>query len=503
MAQYLELYLLAFLSGILWCSLGSAMGGSVIVSVSGWYVWLCFRGRALRGRRWCVLACVVLVFFSCGYIRLYIAEKERSEFSEILRAVTGSVMLVGVLDGDPSVREQGSLVTMEVEKIVSGEVSLMRHGMVRVELPRYPTYWRGQVMTVFGSVEWAEMSGMWMMRRAQVRSVKDPSGLSGAMLLVRQRLVAQMVRLFPGSAGGFLLGVIAGGSLGVSQGILADVRATGLTHVIAVSGYNVTLVLGLAMHMFAWVPRKWKLVPMGSVLLIFLLLVGMSASALRAALMGFLMVYALSVGRKRDLLLALLWSAIGMLAWRPFMLVEDRGFQLSFLATVGVCYLAPEVVQRVSSVASIKRMMDAGPVGSWVKNLILEPFFTTFAVYLVTVPVLFSFQQFSLIGLVTNVVFVPFIPFFMVLAVGVLMVGLVFWPLGFFLGRLGTLVVDSYFFVLHGFAVLPFSNIQVPPMTGWVVVMYFNFLMVVYVKLRAKNLALTQHSGSHQSHPSP
>lgn len=492
MAQYLELYLLAFLSGITWCSLGGVVGVWVLVSIAGWYAWWRLRGRVVGRRTWCTMACLCLLFFSAGYFRLYFAEKERHDFSQLLRGMHGDISLSGVLDADPVMREQGSLVTMEVENLMSGGVSLARHGMVRLELPRYPEYWRGQKMIVKGRVEWSDVSRIWVMRRALVVKADDPEGLSGWVLGLRQHLVAQMVKLFPGSAGGFLLGIIAGGGRGVSQSVLDDVRATGLTHVIAVSGYNVTLVLGLVLSVFAWVPRRWKVVPMGGVLLVFLLLVGMSASALRAALMGFLMVYALSAGRKRDLLLALLWSAIGMLLWRPFMLVEDRGFQLSFLATIGVCYLAPEVVARAK-----------GRAPSWMQHFILEPFLTTLAVYLVTVPVLFSFQQFSLIGLVTNVVFVPFIPVFMVLAVGALIVSLIFWPLGFFVGRLGTVVVDGYFFALHGFAVLPFSNIEVPPMSSWVVIVYFNLLVVVYAKLRATSSPTTLHSESHQSHPLP
>lgn len=505
MAQHIELYLLAFLSGIIWFSLSTFLGVLVLISGFVWYFLMmpaAKRGRmyAYRLHAWCVMVCICCMFFAAGYIRIFYAERGRSEFSQILRGVTGQVTLSGVLDGDPIVREQGSVVTMEVETLMVGEVSLARSGMVRLELPRYPEYWRGQLLVVVGRVEWSEVMRMWTMRRGQVHSVEHPGGLSGMVLSVRQRLIERMGQLFPGSAGGFLLGILAGGGRGVSRDVLDDVRATGLTHVIAVSGYNVTLVLGLVMGVFAWVPRKWKVLPIAGALLIFVLLVGMSASAVRAALMGFLMVYALSAGRKRELLLALLWSAIAMVLWRPFMLMEDRGFQLSFLATIGVCYLAPEILERVNHSRFVVRMVERW--GLWLKTLLFEPFFTTFAVYLVTVPVLFSFQQFSLIGLVTNVIFVPFIPMFMLLAVVGLIVSIVFWPLGFFVGRLGALVVDWYFLALHGFAVLSFSNIEVPPMSNWVVILYFNMLVWLYTKMRAASLAMPR-SGNRQSHLSP
>lgn len=471
-ATHLELILSFFLIGTAFFSLELAIGCALALSCLFWY--FCLSRRTLFSKNAVVVLCFFLILSGlAGYLRISHEFNVRAAFSDVMRRHP-HIIAYGELITDPVAFSQGSAATMQVEKIIDNRVSFAAQGSLRLSLPSYPEYWRGQQIVVEGEVEWSAQSNMWQMPTAQVKSAKDPVGVFGIILDIRREVVRQMQLLFPGSAGGFLVGLVAGGSRGVSSTVFQDVRATGLTHLIAVSGYNVTLVLNLVLSLFAWVPRKWKILPVGCMLFLFLLLVGLSGSALRAALMGFLAMYALSAGRKRSITLALLWSAIAMLLWQPFMLLEDRGFQLSFLATIGVCYLAPEVMGRVG----------LGKEHEFLKNLFLDPFLTTLAVYLVTIPVLFSFQQFSLIGLVTNVVFVPFIPFFMLLASCVFLISFLFWPLGFFLGRFGTILVDCYFSLMHWFAMLPFSNIPVPQLSPWAVMIYGNLLMFLYFFLR-------------------
>ncbi len=466
-ASYLELLLIAFFCGVFAYAYGWAVG--VVLFVSG-VVWFLVEVRAARGRRappkwWLII--LISLFFFCGYERRSMAEDQRTVFSHFLEN-NPRVTLVGVISSDPQEHENGSSAYLDVSTIRIGEQSIDLSGSVRLGLPRYPAYWRDQEMVVDGAVKLALNGITWTMPQARVVSVEDPGGVTGAVLSVRQEIVNRLQLLFPGSVGGFLMGVLAGGSRGMSRDIIEDVRATGLTHVIAVSGYNVTIVLNLVVAMFAWLPRRWKFLPEALFLFLFLLLVGMSASALRAAIMGVLTVFAVASGRSRSLLLALLWSGVGMTLWHPFMLTEDRGFQLSFLATIGVCYLAPLVTAFIPE-----------NISPSIKNLILEPFLTTFAVYLVTIPVLFSFEQFSLIGLITNIIFVPFIPYAMLTAATVLGGSFVFWPLALFLGHLAAIFVDLAFAALHWFATLPFASVQVPQMSLAVVIIYSHGLMIL------------------------
>ncbi len=455
---HLELVLLSFLCGVVG---GAGHAWFSVIAVFGCGYWV-FRespretlARA-RGERVSWLSFVVcLVLFGGGWMRADYVYEERQDFVRSFVG-EGQVVVSGEIVNDPVMRETASFVTIWDDA---------RGGEVRMKVARYPEYWRGQLMIAKGRVVVDEQSfetGSVFIDRPVVVAVRDPDGVLGVIFDARKAVVEQMQRLFPGSVGGFLVGIIAGGTRGLSREVSQDVRATGLTHIVAVSGYNVALVLQVLMFVMTWarVSRRHKLIPMTIFLVIFVLFVGASASAVRAALMGFLTVFALVSGRKRGLFLAILWSGFFMVLYDPTVLLEDRGFQLSFLATIGVSYVAP--------------LLYTG------KNFIFLAFFSTLAVYLCTLPVLFSFEQFSLIGLVTNIVFVPFIPFFMILGVSVFFMSWIFFPLAALIGRLGSILIDLYFQGIHLFAHLPFAVVQVPSMSGLVAVAYYAVLITCW-----------------------
>lgn len=490
--MYLELYLLAFLCGVASGSLGVFFGIAVLSGAACWMM-IFAKERFLGGGgvtlRWLHVVSAVFIVMLCfwlGYARFSWDYGHKVRFGHVLEQASHGV-IHGVAISDPMEMQgqQGVSVSLRVERIEAAYGSVPVEGVVRAMLPAYPEVWRGQRLTVEGKVKYLEKGDQWMLSNARALTIADPRGVSGAVFRVRKFVMERMQLLFPGSAGGFLVGLLAGGSRGMSRDVFEDVRATGLTHVIAVSGYNVTLVLNLVLGICVWLPRRWKMVPVVLFLILFVMFVGLSASAVRAAIMGCLTVFALSAGRTRAMHLALLWSAVAMVMWQPFMLIDDRGFQLSFLATIGVCYLAPHSTSLISRAAP-----------AWLRTWILEPLLTTFAVYLATIPILFSFEQFSLIGLVTNVIFVPFIPFFMLLAVCTLTGSLLFLPLALFVGRLGVVLIDLYFFLLHLCAILPFSSIEVPSMSRFIIVGYYHLLVMFF-------WYAMRRSGSRRSHQAP
>ena len=147
------------------------------------------------------------------------------------------------------------------------------------------------------------------------------------------------------------------------------------------------------------------------ILLIYLVIIGFPASAVRATIMGFLLLWAMYLGRLTSSLSALLLTASLMLLLNPFLLKNDIGFQLSFAAVIGIIYLKPlfdRLFSRFSDKLSIK-----------------EAVAMTLAAQVTTFPlVVYHFKQFSLIAPVANVLIVPVLPF--VLILGIIGIGLSF-----------------------------------------------------------------------------
>lgn len=145
-----------------------------------------------------------------------------------------------------------------------------------------------------------------------------------------------------GEAGGLLPGLVVGDVSAVSPEVTADFKATGMTHLIAVSGSNVAFVLGIALAGARWAragPRT--AVGVSALALVgFVILVRPSPSVLRAAAMGAIALLSLATGRSRAAVPALAGTIIAVLAWDPA-LASDPGFALSTSATAGLLFLAP------------------------------------------------------------------------------------------------------------------------------------------------------------------
>jgi competence protein ComEC len=178
------------------------------------------------------------------------------------------------------------------------------------------------------------------------RVVGHRGGLGGAADRLHRWLGRAVAGHLHGARRGVVLGVVLGDEEGLSEELRTDFRASGLYHLLAVSGQNVALVAGGAL-LLAWllgIPR-WlgELGALGSIGA-YLLAVGAQPSVVRAGVAGALGSLAWLTARAKDKWYFLLLAAFVLLAWNPY-LVYDPGFQLSFTAVVAIFTLAPRFLE--------------------------------------------------------------------------------------------------------------------------------------------------------------
>ncbi len=113
-------------------------------------------------------------------------------------------------------------------------------------------------------------------------------------------------------------------------------RDIGLSHITVVSGSNIAFVLSICGYIYRWVPKRWRLILSIGTVVSYVSLVGGDVPVLRAAIMGIIGAIALHGSKRIDTLRVLLFAAIVLLIFSPYSLVYDAGFQLSFLATLGI-----------------------------------------------------------------------------------------------------------------------------------------------------------------------
>ena len=169
-------------------------------------------------------------------------------------------------------------------------------------------------------------------------------GLGGLADRLRRRLARAIAPGLAGERRAVLEGIVLGDDEALSDDLRQDFRASGLYHLLAVSGQNVILVAG-GVLVLAWLAgvSRW-IGELGALagIAAYVLAVGAQPSVVRAGIAGALASLAWMAGRLRDAWYALLLGAVALLAWNPY-LVFDAGFQLSFAAVAAIFTLVPRL----------------------------------------------------------------------------------------------------------------------------------------------------------------
>src|SRR3989344_8163866 len=165
---------------------------------------------------------------------------------------------------------------------------------------------------------------------------------------MRQIIGDNLLRWLPGDTGAIAAGILIGGSEWLSFAARQDLAKVGLLHVVAASGYNVTVVTGWVMAAaIKSVGRRWGIYLAMMGVAGYMWLAGWSASVVRAGVMVILVLTAQAMGRKSEAGWLLGLTAAGMILIKPEYL-SDVGWQLSVAATAGVLWVKPKIDEQWS-----------------------------------------------------------------------------------------------------------------------------------------------------------
>ena len=179
-------------------------------------------------------------------------------------------------------------------------------------------------------------------------TVRGPPTLIGGPPLVQQAAgdlragLRRAARVLPRAERGLLPGLVLGDTSRMPAGLVDDFRTAGLTHLTAVSGANLAIVVTFVLVVGRWAGLRGRWLPVTAALAMawFVVLARPQPSVLRAAVMGAIALLALGTGRRRRSLAALAAAVLGLLLIDPW-LARSFGFALSVLATAGLVLLAP------------------------------------------------------------------------------------------------------------------------------------------------------------------
>jgi competence protein ComEC len=262
---------------------------------------------------------------------------------------------------------------------------------VRAEarLPRGPSHG-------FDERTWLRRHGVHVVLRGdEWRVVGRRGGLGGIADRLHRWLGGSAAAGLNGERRGVVEGVVLGDESGLSQTLRTRFRASGLYHLLAVSGQNVVLVAGGAL-LIAWLlglPRRLGHFGALASIAAYVLAVGPQPSVIRAGVAGALASIAWLAARPTDRWYFLLLGALALLAWNPYV-VFDAGFQLSFSAVVAIFIFVPR----------LQRLLQGYPI----PRLLADAIAVSTACGLATAPVLwFQFHAIPLVSVPANAAAAP------------------------------------------------------------------------------------------------
>lgn len=451
-------------------------------------VWLWRRGRvglalafcgavALGGGRYIASQ----IPFDPGYIHYYNGARD--------------VILEGDVIEEPTIHDTRVQLRIAVRELDTlGDIKPVA-GKIQVQTGRYPPIPYGATVRVEGDLAapvslgspgyaaYLERQGVLSViefPRVEVLNEIGGNRFYRALLHLKARSRDAIATTLPEPHASLLTGILLGDSSGMPRDLDEDFRTTGMTHIIAISGFNIAVIIALLDFMTAPIfPRRTAALAIVLFLGLYAVLVGAGASVVRASIMGVSYLIGFRLLGRPTLAVAGLFTAAFLMTLANPNTLWDVGFQLSFAATLGLMVYAGPWTRRFSQgVAPLLAPQVRGRVTNWVADILL----VTLAAQVLTMPlILFHFGRLSLASLPANVLVLPAQAAVMVTGGLTLLLGLISPVAGQLAGLSAWFFLNYTIAVIRMLARMPAASIPLPlSVTGLVVVYLFIAAVSVY-----------------------
>ena len=304
-----------------------------------------------------------LAAFALGGLR-YEIQDSREYVKAMEKNLGENVEVLGVLTEDPQKLEKFTRAILKTEEGVK----------ILLSLPHYPEIKYGDKLKISGKLaepqnfsdfDWknylAKDNIYFEMFLPEVSS-REEGGfwLKKFLFSTKHSFIENLSKVLPEPHSSFLAGLTIGERSSLPEELEENFRNLGVVHIIALSGYNISIISDNSLKLINYIPVA-KIIRTGIATLLvvlFALLTGASATVVRATIMGVLILWARETGKVYQALSALIFAAFLMTLFNPKILRFDASFQLSFLATAGLIFLAPRLETYFSRVPNVFKLRE-------------------------------------------------------------------------------------------------------------------------------------------------
>ncbi len=436
---------------------------TLMAVIVAWLMW-----SGVNSRNWTL----ALVAFALGGLR-YSFVPQSSDVAQYNNL--GGLTIEGVVSTEPDVRDDRVEVRLEVQTVTRIGEAVPSSGLVLVQAPASSSLHYGDRITATGLLVIPSVSDTFSYRDYLARSgvfsimpdasfeVKgsgEGNTLLGMLLDFKDRAQQLIGQSLPEPSAGLLTGILLGDARGLSPEISNAFSVVGASHIIAISGFNMAILSGVVMGLlgrFNVRPRLAAFIGL-TVILVYTVLVGASASVVRAAIMSSMLVIGALLRRKSYVPTSLAFVAVLLSLQNPTVL-WDVGFQLSLFATLGLALFANPLTDYFN--AGLARLFPRR-TALIIGDFLGEPLIVSIAAQTLSLPlILLYFGKLAVVSLAVNLLVIPVQSVLMVLGLAATFLAFVAFPIAQILFWLDMLLLGWTLGVVRAFARLPFAQVDV------------------------------------------
>jgi competence protein ComEC len=414
----------------------------------------------------------------------------------------------GIITEEPDVRVDKVYYVIRTNSVLVNKQEHDVSGRVLVNYQLYPQFSYGDEVKVFCKLQKPKINdddtfrydkylakqNIWVFcTNAQVTKTGENKGniIFASILKFKSLIAHQLEKLWQEPENSFMAGILYGSKAGLPAKLMDNFSKTGVTHIIAVSGSNISIIAVnlMAVCIAIGLYRRKAFWVMVTLIILFVIFTGASASVVRAGIMGILALIAERIGRPARMTNVLVATAALMTLQNPLVLIWDAGFQLSFLATIGLVYVSPLLKHYFENIRTFvveTRLIASLPGVGKIIDVTMENLMTTLSAIIATLPlILYQFGRLSTVAPLVNILILWTVPYLMLFGFLALMISFIYFPLGQLFAGIAKLGMDYILWIVNFFGSQSWSsvNIQIPL---WSMIGLYCILYVVMIKIRKK-----------------
>jgi len=368
-----------------------------------------------------VVGCLVFIL-ALFFASPWLLEKKTPHLS------MGEGVFIGQVVKEPDIRNTNTKLTIQTEQT-----------KILVTTGNYPEYNYGDILEIKGKLQEAVVfedfnykqylakNGIYaVIYYPEIKVLKQSQGnfIYQTIFTFKSKIKQSIEKIVPFPEISILEAITLGNKQMLGEELKESLNITGTRHIVAISGMHIIILSEIIMYLLIifglW--RGQALYFAIGLLVLFIIMIGAPASAIRAGIMGAILLIAESIGRLNDSSRIVIFAGAIMLVFSPLLLRYDVGFQLSFLAVLGIVYLKPIFDNWLERLFKKENL-----------NGLVQIITMTLAAQAAVLPILiYNFGRISFISPLANIFIVPALPYIMGFGLAFNM-GTVIWP---FIGKI-------------------------------------------------------------------